>query len=174
MKYLIKTFSPKSIYNRFNRLHFKMTLLVWFCIPLLVLRCNGDDNVVNEDNKTATVEFVYLATTTINPTVQAQFPSCVAGVGQSHIHPSWFDFRRFKMTAEDSAEWRIIFMNVPVNQELRIRVSDPNVCKDNPTGASTNNVFANGVLLTRIVDTPGSGIEPGLAFRVREDGTVTP
>lgn len=36
------------------------------------------------------------------------------------------------------------------------------------------NVFANGVLLTRIVDTPGNGTEPGLAFTVSASGGVTP
>ena len=42
------------------------------------------------------------------------------------------------------------------------------------TGASTERVSANGTLLTRVVDTPGSGIEPGLAFEVAADGSVTP
>lgn len=62
---------------------------------------------------------------------------------------------------------------MPVGSEQRIRVGDPNTCAENPTGASTEDVTANGVLLTRIVDTPGSGIEPGLAFSAAADGTVT-
>lgn len=70
--------------------------------------------------------------------------------------------------------WEITFENVPTNGEQRIRISDPNVCALNPTGASTEGVLANGVALSRVVDTPGSGIEPGLAFRVSADGTVTP
>jgi hypothetical protein len=44
----------------------------------------------------------------------------------------------------------------------------------NSTGASTEGVMANGVTLNRVVDTPGSGIEPGLAFSVSPDGIVTP
>jgi hypothetical protein len=35
-------------------------------------------------------------------------------------------------------------------------------------------VSANGTLLTRVVDTPGNGIEPGLAFEVAANGSVTP
>jgi len=44
----------------------------------------------------------------------------------------------------------------------------------NATGASTVNVSANGVLLLRVVDTPGSGVEPGLAFAVAADGSIDP
>ena len=58
--------------------------------------------------------------------------------------------------------------------DQRIRISDPNACALNATGASTDGVSANGTLLTRVVDTPGSGIEPGLAFEVAADGSVTP
>ncbi|MEE8147710.1 MAG: hypothetical protein V3T24_08915 [Longimicrobiales bacterium] len=44
----------------------------------------------------------------------------------------------------------------------------------NATGASTEGVSANGTVLTRVVDTPGTGIEPGLAFEVAAEGSVTP
>ncbi len=70
--------------------------------------------------------------------------------------------------------WEITFQDAPIGGEQRIRVSDPNVCPQNPTGAATEGVSANGVTLTRIVDTPGSGIEPGLAFSVSADGAVMP
>ena len=36
------------------------------------------------------------------------------------------------------------------------------------------NVLGNDVLLVDTVPTPGSGTEPGLAFTVDADGTVTP
>jgi len=42
------------------------------------------------------------------------------------------------------------------------------------SGAATRNVFGNDVLLVEIVPTPGSGIEPGLAFTVSANGRVTP
>ncbi len=70
--------------------------------------------------------------------------------------------------------WQITFDDVPVEQSQSIRVSDGNVCNENPTGAATRNVFANNVLLTQIVPTPGSGTEPGLAFTVNRNGVVTP
>lgn len=129
---------------------------------------------VTFDLAVATVAFVYLAATSIDPAVQNMFPGCVAGVGSTHIHPSWREFDRIDMTPVGADRWEISFNDVPTDEDVRIRISDPNVCADNPTGAATENASANGVLLTQIVDTPGAGIEPGLGFRVAPDGTVTP
>lgn len=142
-------------------------------LAALILACDADDpNGVGLG--VSTVEFVYLASTSIDPAVQNASPSCVSGVGVTHIHPSWRGFARVDMRAATSDRWEIGFDDVPVDDFLRIRISDPNVCADNPTGAATQNVSANGVALTDIVDTPGSGIEPGLGFSVAADGTVTP
>ncbi|HEV2149412.1 MAG TPA: hypothetical protein VGR37_18560 [Longimicrobiaceae bacterium] len=121
-----------------------------------------------------TVEFVYRASTSIDPVVAERTPSCVNGVGRTHIHPSWHQFARFDMSATGPDRWEISFSDVPANAEYRIRISDPNACAEDPNGASTRNVFANGVLLTRIVGTPGNGTEPGLAFRVAPDGQILP
>ena len=77
-------------------------------------------------------------------------------------------------TAVAPNRWEITFTDVPFGSEQRIRISDPNACSLNATGASTEGVSANGTLLIRVVDTPGSGIEPGLAFVVAADGSVTP
>ena len=129
---------------------------------------------VTFDLAVATVAFGYLAATAIDPAVQNMFPGCVAGVGSTHIHPSWREFDRIDMTPVGADRWEISFDDVPTDEDVRIRISDPNVCADNPTGAATENAFANGVELTQIVDTPGAGIEPGLGFRVAPDGTVTP
>ena len=92
----------------------------------------------------------------------------------THIHLGWRGFIAVIMTAVEPERWEIMFSDVPVDEEQRIRVSDPNVCALNPTGASTEGVFANGTLLVRVVDTPGSGVEPGLAFQVSADGTIRP
>jgi len=78
------------------------------------------------------------------------------------------------MTPVGADRWEISFSDVPVNTRQSIRVSDGNVCDENPTGAATRNVFANDVLLTDVVPTPGSGTEPGLAFTVSSTGRVTP
>ena len=78
------------------------------------------------------------------------------------------------MQAAGTDLWQITFTDVPVAERLAIRVSDPNVCAENATGAATRNVFANDVRLVDIVPTPGTGTEPGLAFTVGTDGTATP
>jgi hypothetical protein len=119
--------------------------------------------------------FRYEAAVATDPAVAAQAPECVAGVGRTHIHPSWRGFERIEMTPDPGGgAWTIAFDDVPVGGRERIRVSDGNVCAENPTGAATRGVFANGVRLTEVVDTPGSGTEPGLAFTLGEDGTVVP
>ncbi len=139
-----------------------------------VTACDDDAPTGPVGATTATVQFVYVASTAIDPAVAQQFPQCVQGVGQTHIHPSWRSFGRVNMQVAGADRWEITFQDVPVGGEQRIRVSDPNVCAQNSTGAATEGVSANGVTLTRIVDTPGSGIEPGLAFSVSADGVVGP
>ena len=141
----------------------------------LLAGCSGDGGSSGPtDPRTATVQFVYLSSTTVDPAVRAAFPDCVNGVGRTHIHPSWQDFRLVAFDAQPPDRFTLTFTDVPVGTENRIRVSDPNACDTHVTGASTVGVFANNVVLTRIVDTPGSGIEPGLAFQVSANGMVTP
>ena len=146
-----------------------------FAVLLLVdaFACiSGDTNGPNA--QVTVVEFVYEASTGIDPDVAAAHGACVIGVGQTHIHPSWLNFSRIDMTAVGMERWEITFENVPIDALQSIRVSDPNVCADNPTGAATQNVSANTVLLTNVVDTPGSGVEPGLSFTVDANRQVTP
>lgn len=119
----------------------------------------------------ATVRFVYRAATTPRSDLPAD---CVQLVGHTHIHPSWRGFGRIDMTPIGADRWEIAFADVPTGARQSIRVSDGNACDENPTGAATRNVFANDVLLTEVVPTPGSGTEPGLAFTVSADGRVTP
>ncbi|MBK9517053.1 MAG: hypothetical protein IPO09_06785 [Anaeromyxobacter sp.] len=144
------------------------TLLVaWLSISAAA--CGGG----GEPGGTATVTFVYQAATTLDPAVAAQFPACVGEVGATHLHPSWLGFELVSMTAEGN-QWVATFDDVPVGGRLRIRVSDPNACASSPTGAATQGVLANGVLLTDVVGTPGIGTEPGLAFTLAAGGAVTP
>ena len=135
--------------------------------------CSSSDPI-GPSVQVTVVEFVYQASTSIDPDVAANHAACVAGVGQTHIHPSWLNFSRISMRAVGVGRWEITFDNVPIEMLQSIRVSDPNVCADNPTGAATQNVSANAVLLANVVDTPGSGVEPGLSFTVDADGQVTP
>jgi hypothetical protein len=150
-----------------------LRLAVLAAAALDVAGCGGDDGGSAAPAQRVAVTFRYEAATAIDPDVAARAPDCVSGVGRTHIHPSWRGFERIDM-APDGTGWTISFTDVPVGSRERIRVSDPNACADNATGAATRNVVANGVLLTDVVDTPGSGTEPGLALTVASDGTVTP
>lgn len=121
----------------------------------------------------ATVSIAYVAATDTDPLVAASFPSCVSGVEHAHIHPSWRGFARTDLT-DGGDRWTATFADVPVGSRQRFRINDPNGCSENPTGAVTRGISANGVALTDEVDTPGTGTEPGLAFTISADGTVTP
>ena len=123
---------------------------------------------------TSTVRFTYRASTTPRTDLPASARECVSGVGRTHIHPSWRGFARIDMTPAGADRWEINFNDVPVDARQSIRISDGNACDQNPTGAATRNVFANDVLLTEVVPTPGSGTEPGLAFAVSANGRVSP
>lgn len=123
---------------------------------------------------TASVRFVYRASTAPRSDLPATAQACVQGVGRTHIHPSWRGFNRIDMTPVGGDRWEMAFSDVPTTARQSIRVSDGNVCDENPTGAATRNVFANDVLLVDVVPTPGSGTEPGLAFTVSPGGRVTP
>jgi len=121
----------------------------------------------------ATVTITYLAATAADPAV-AQFTACIDAVGPTHIHPGWRGFVRVILPAFPPDRFEITFSDVPVGNRQSLRISDRNACDTDPNGASTENVFANGTRLTDVVDTPGNGAEPGLAFTVAADGTVTP
>ena len=147
-----------------------MNRLTLSCLWSLVLlgACGGGSSGGGSAPATAAVTFVYMAATARDPTIR----DC--GVGHTHIHPSWRSFDHVDMNANGADEWRVSFSDVPVNSGLRIRVNDANKCDIDPNGATTENVFANGVQLTRIVGTPGNGTEPGLAFSVDANGNVSP
>ena len=147
--------------------------------PVAALLLVGAVACISSDTTGATVqvtvvEFVYQAATSTDPDVAAAHAACVSGVGQTHIHPSWLNFSRINMRAVGVERWEITFEDVPIDMLQSIRISDPNVCAGNRTGAATQNVSANAVLLTNVVDTPGNGVEPGLSFTVDANRQVTP
>ena len=136
--------------------------------------CGDDSAGLNSSSESATVVFSYMAPTAADPAIVTMVTQCVQGVNVTHLHAGWRDFQAFALTAMGPDRWEITFTDVPIGSEQRIRISDPNACALNATGASTEGVSANGTLLTRVVDTPGTGIEPGLAFEVAANGSVTP
>ncbi len=137
-------------------------------VVLAVLTGCGEPEAVAPPLPKAEVTFLYKASTERN----LDIPDC--GVGETHIHPSWQGYKLVNFIPYGPMEWRRTFANVPVGERLRIRVSDANACDRDPNGATTENVFANGVQLTRVVETPGNGSEPGLSLLVEADGTVKP
>jgi hypothetical protein len=137
-------------------------------VGLAVLTGCGEPEEVTPPPPKAEVTFSYKASTERNLDVA----DC--GVGPTHIHPSWQRFEAVEFTAFGPMEWRRTFTDVPTGERLKIRISDANYCDRDPNGATTENVFANGVQLTRVVETPGNGLEPGLSLFVEEDGTVRP
>lgn len=149
--------------------------LLFILVLVSSVACDGGSSSPSEPPLLGSVTFEYRAATDPDERVRDAFPECFSLVGNTHIHPSWRDFVRVFLEARGSELWTRTFDDVPVDVELRIRVSDRNTCSaTNPTGASTENVFANGVLLVRVVNTPGTGVEPGLAFTLLSDGTVMP
>lgn len=144
---------------------------------LLAASCGGSDSGSSPTPPSAaaaaTVRFVYRAPVTPRTDLPPSAATCVSGVGPTHIHPSWRSFTAVPLQAGSNG-WEITFADVPTTARQSIRVSDGNVCDENPTGAATRNIFANDVLLTAIVTTPGSGPEPGLGFGVDASGRVTP
>ena len=155
-------------------LSLRVSLFVVVGILLGSAACFVDSTGLNAPPpNVVTVVFSYVAPTATDPAVAAMFPQCVQGVNVTHLHAGWRNFQAFPLTAMGPDRWEITFTDVPVGSEQRIRVSDPNTCALNATGASTEGVSANGTLLTRVVDTPGTGIEPGLAFEVAADGSVS-
>ena len=142
-------------------------------VGLVLLGC-GDDTGSGPTLRTTTVAFTYDAPTATNPDIAAAFPECVQGVARTHIHPSWHGFAHIDLTAQGERGWAITFTDVPVGVDLNIQIGDPNACATEPGGFSTENVFANGVLLTRVAPTPGDEAVPSLVLRVAADGTVTP
>jgi hypothetical protein len=141
---------------------------------LAAAACGEDGSPTSSSAGVATVRFTYRAATAPRTDLSAAQRACADAVGRTHIHPSWRAFDRIEMNPVGTDRWEIAFSDVPANVRQSIRVSDGNVCDENATGAATRNVFANDVLLVEVVPTPGSGIEPGLAFTVAADGRVTP
>jgi hypothetical protein len=117
---------------------------------------------------TAAVTIVYAAATGMPP----QYPGCL--VNQTQIAASWLDYQGYFMTPDPPDRWTITYPDVPTGVEQRIRVNDPRRCDASVTGVATDGITANGVTLTRLVDTPGQlGDEPGLAFTVAPGGAVS-
>jgi hypothetical protein len=122
---------------------------------------------------TATVRIVFIGPTARRSDLPASAQACVAGVGATHTHPSWRNFAGIPLQPVPPDRYEITFADVPVNTRVSFRVNDQNACDENPTGAVTRNVFVNDVRLSQNATTPGNGDEPGYAFTISSNGTIS-
>jgi hypothetical protein len=120
-----------------------------------------------------TVRVVFMGPTARRSDLPPSAQACVNGVGATHIHPSWRNFAGIPLTPVPPDHYEISFTDVPVNTRVTFRVNDQNSCDENPTGAVTRNILINDVRLVQNATTPGNGDEPGFAFMVGSNGTVT-
>jgi len=121
----------------------------------------------------ATVRIVFLGSTTRRADLPPSAQACVAGVGATHIHPSWRSFGGIQLQAVPPDRYEITFNDAPVGTRVSFRVNDQNSCDENPTGAVTRNIFANQVRLIQNTTTPGNGDEPGYALTVAANSTIS-
>lgn len=120
-----------------------------------------------------TVRIVFAGSTTRRADLPASAQGCAAGVGATHIHPSWRSFEGIPLRPVPPDRYEITFSDVPVASRVTFRVNDQNSCDENATGAVTRNVFANDVRLVQNATTPGNGDEPGYALTVGANGVVS-
>ena len=121
----------------------------------------------------ATVRVVFMGPTARRADLPPSAQACVSGVGTTHIHPSWRNFAASPLQAFPPDRYEITLDDAPVNARLSFRVNDQNSCDENPTGAVTRNIFVNNVRLVQNTTTPGTGDEPGYAFVIAADGTIS-
>jgi hypothetical protein len=119
-----------------------------------------------------TLRVVFMGSTSRRTDMPASADACVAGVGFTHIHPSWRGFAAYALQPVPPDRYEIAFDDVPVGTPISFRVNDQNSCDQNATGAVTRNVFANDVRLTQNTTTPGNGEEPGYALTMAANGAI--
>jgi hypothetical protein len=121
----------------------------------------------------ATVRLVFLGATARRGDLPASAQACVNGVGATHTHPSWRQFAGIPLQPVPPDRYEITFTDVPVGSRVSFRVNDQNACDENPTGAVTRNVLVNDIRLVQNATTPGNGDEPGFAFSIAANGTIS-
>ena len=148
--------------------------LLWWgalIVGTMVLGC--DESSVSPTHATAAVRIVFLGSTSRRSDLPVASQACVAGVGATHIHPSWRSFEGIPLQPVSLDRYEITFTDVPAGTRVSFRVNDQNSCDENPTGAVIRNIFANDVRLLQNTTTPGNGDEPGYAFTIAANGTLT-
>jgi hypothetical protein len=147
-------------------------VIVAAALSLAALACD-DANGPSSPTQAGGVRIVFQGPTARRTDLPPSAQACVSGVGVTHIHPSWRNFAGIPLTPFPPDRYELVFTDVPVNTRVTFRINDQNHCDENPTGAVTRNVLVNNVRLIQNATTPGAGDEPGYAFMVAADGTVT-
>jgi hypothetical protein len=142
-------------------------------LSLAMFGCEDSSPTTPSGSTVATVRLVFMGATARRTNLPASAQACVNGVGATHTHPSWHSFAAIPLLAVPPDRYEITFTDVPVNTRVSLRVNDQNACDENPTGAVIRNVFVNGIGLIQNTTTPGSGDEPGFAFAVAQNGTIS-
>lgn len=143
------------------------------CLSMVLLLGACGDGERTEGTTWLPLRFEYRASTAVDTAVVGAHRACAELVGETHIHLGWRNFSKFDLVAEGPELWSLDTLGPPGQHS--IRVSDANACDENDTGAVTARVISvNGVLLTRVVSTPGDGPEPGFAFSLDQAGVAYP
>ena len=132
-----------------------------------------DESPSGPSPSTTTLRIAFLGSTTRRSDLPPSAQACVAGVGATHIHPSWRSFAAIPLQPVPPDRYEISLNDVPIGTRVSFRINDQNSCDENPTGAVTRNVFANDVRLAQNATTPGNGDEPGYALSVAANGTIS-
>jgi hypothetical protein len=144
-------------------------------LGLAIVGCSSGRSspTIPSGSSVATVRLVFMGPTARRSDLPASAQECVSGVGATHTHPSWRSFAGIPLQPVPPDRYEISFTDVPVNTRVSFRVNDQNACDENPTGAVTRNVFVNDLRLIQNTTTPGNGDEPGFAFTMASNGTVS-
>ena len=146
-------------------------------VSLTMLGCDESNGPASPTtppgSTTASARLVFVGATARRTDLPASAQSCVNGVGATHTHPSWRSFASVPLQAVPPDRYEITFTDVPVNTRVSFRVNDQNACDENPTGAVTRNVLVNDVRLVQNTTTPGNGDEPGFAFTIAPNGSIS-
>jgi hypothetical protein len=120
-----------------------------------------------------TIRLAFLGPTARRSDLPSSAQACVSGVGATHAHPSWRNFAVVPLQPVPPNRYEITFSDVPLNTRVSFRVNDQNWCDQNPTGAVTRDILVNEVRLVQNTTTPGNGEEPGFAFTISSNGTIS-
>ena len=154
-------------------MHARVAVLV---VALAALCCNEarpPTSPTPVSSTLATVRIVFLGPTARRADLPPSAQACLSGVGATHTHPSWRDFAGIPLQPVPPDRYEISFTDAPVGTRVSFRVNDQNACDENPTGAVTRNVLVNDLRLVQNTTTPGNGDEPGFAFTIASNGTIT-